>query len=205
MTPTFTLATSSVYRQQQFASLGIQATIVAPGIDETPQEGEDARSLAHRLSLEKARVVARQVKQGIIIGADQVAVVGNDDKSRLLGKPGSIDNAVSQLMSCQGKTVRFYSAISVIDAEKNVTHTQSELTSVHFRDLNETQLRAYVKRDMPLDCAGAFKAEKLGVLLFKSIDSRDPNALIGLPIMLLRELLAQLGIDLLSLATSDSY
>lgn len=196
----FILATSSTYRQQQFAALGINAQIIPPDIDETPQVGEHALPLALRLSEAKARRVAKQGAKGLIIAADQTACLAQSP-DEIFGKPHSVKNAVNQLMQCAGNVVCFHSALTIYDTDTAQCVTASEPTVVTFRQFSEKLAHQYVLCDNPLDCAGSFKAEKRGVLLFERIDSRDPNALIGLPVMLLRDMLASFSIDLLDLAT----
>ena len=137
----------------------------------------------------------------LIIGSDQVALVQSDDGPQLLGKPGNSDNAVKQLKACQGKEVTFYTALCLHQPATNKTVTQVDETRVYFRQNSEAALTAYVQKEQPLDCAGSFKSEGLGVLLFDKITSRDPNSLIGLPIMLLNELLdVHFNVDLLAMA-----
>lgn len=178
-----------------------------------------------RLAEQKAKKVAlclgKDKADNIIIGSDQVALVGtlndyqpnnqiynplsNQKSQQLLGKPGTEENALEQLLACQGKTVSFFTALCLHQASTNTTITKVDETRVHFRHNTESSLRAYIKKERPLDCAGSFKSEGLGVLLFESIESRDPNSLIGLPIMLLNEMLSTyFDVDLLALATSEA-
>jgi septum formation protein len=201
------LASSSAYRKQLLANIGIHVQTCAPAIDETPLPDESPIDLATRLSSAKAQKVARRYPEHIVIGSDQVALVETATGKHLLGKPGTVDNAVAQLQMCQNKTVSFYTALTVCRFSQNDSEarcvTQVEETSVFFRQHSEAQLRAYVETEQPLDCAGSFKCEGMGVLLFERITSRDPNTLIGLPIMLLHNLLDKhFDIDLLDVATS---
>ena len=170
--PRFILATSSVYRQAQFASLGVNATIIAPDIDESPLTDEQPGALAERLAAAKA------------------------------GKVGTHEAATEQLLLSSDRYVTFYSALSIIDAATKEQTTATEITKVHFRSLSKTHIEQYLRDEKPYNCAGSFKSEGKGTLLFERIESRDPNALIGLPVMLLRDMLAGYGIDLLLLATS---
>ena len=201
------LASSSKYRRQLLANIGIDVELVPPNIDETQKPNESPVALSQRLASEKAYKVAKRHPQRIVIGSDQVAMVETPNGQEVLGKPGSIENAVNQLMLCQGKLVSFYSALSLCQINPHgtpttISVTNVEETHVHFRIHSEQQLRAYVEKEMPLDCAGSFKSEGLGVLLFERINSRDPNTLIGLPIMLLQNMLDKhFNIDLLTLAT----
>lgn len=196
------LASSSKYRKQLLENIGLHVKNHAPDIDETPFSGEDPKTLSQRLATEKAKVVSTLYPTDIIIGSDQVAYVQTDAGPELLGKPGSIDNAVAQLLKCQGRIVTFYTALSVCQQSSGSSITKVEETHVHFRTLKESLIRAYVETEKPLDCAGSFKSEGMGVLLFERIKSRDPNSLIGLPIMLLHNVVERyFGIDLLDIAT----
>jgi MAF protein len=187
------------------ANIGIQVDTHAPDIDETPFANESPTALSLRLAEQKAHKVAAELERvnsdTIIIGSDQVALVQTDAGPQLLGKPGTSENAVNQLMACQGKQVSFYTALCLHQPIANKTITQVDETRVFFRHNSETALRAYVDKEQPLDCAGSFKSEGMGILLFDKIESRDPNSLIGLPIMLLNELLgAHFNVDLLAMA-----
>jgi len=199
------LASSSQYRKMLLANIGIQVDTHAPDIDETPFANESPTALSLRLAEQKAHKVAAELERvnsdTIIIGSDQVALVQTDAGPQLLGKPGTSENAVNQLMACQGKQVSFYTALCLHQPIANKTITQVDETRVFFRHNSETALRAYVDKEQPLDCAGSFKSEGMGILLFDKIESRDPNSLIGLPIMLLNELLgAHFNVDLLAMA-----
>ncbi len=199
------LASSSQYRKMLLANIGIQVDTHAPDIDETPFANESPTALSLRLAEQKAHKVAAELERvnsdTIIIGSDQVALVQTDAGPQLLGKPGTSENAVNQLMACQGKQVSFYTALCLHQPIANKTITQVDETRVFFRHNSETALRAYVDKEQPLDCAGSFKSEGMGILLFDKIESRDPNSLIGLPIMLLNELLgAHFDVDLLAMA-----
>lgn len=206
---TLVLASSSQYRKMLLSNIGIQAETCSPEIDETPLTDEPALTLSLRLAEQKAKKVGTLLtahhkshhEQSIVIGSDQVALVETSDGPKLLGKPGSIDNAVAQLMECQGKVVSFYTALSLHCPYTNKTVTEVDETRVHFRNNDVSSIRAYVTKERPLDCAGSFKSEGMGILLFKRIESRDPNSLIGLPLMLLNDLLTtHFDVDLLKLA-----
>lgn len=200
--PPFILASSSKYRQAQFATLGIKAEAISPDIDESAHPHELPQELAERLACAKAMKVARGRVDSIVIASDQVAVVCVDDTLHLLSKPGTFDTAREQLRLCSGRCVTFYSALTIHDSRTQQTFTDTDVTQVWFRELSDAHIEAYLHNEQPYDCAGSFKSEGKGVLLFERIDSRDPNALIGLPVMLLRDLLEKLDIDLLSLATA---
>ena len=199
------LASSSQYRKMLLANIGIQVDTHAPDIDETPFANESPTALSLRLAEQKAHKVAAELEKvnndTIIIGSDQVALVQTDAGPQLLGKPGTFENAVNQLMVCQGKQASFYTALCLHQPSADKTITQVDETRVFFRHNSEAAIRAYVDKEQPLDCAGSFKSEGLGVLLFDKIESRDPNSLIGLPIMLLNELLGtHFNVDLLAMA-----
>lgn len=214
---TLVLASSSPYRKMLLTNIGIAVDTFSPNIDETPLQGELPTTLSVRLAEQKAKKVGlclgKEKADSIIIGSDQVALVGtlntdqpsNKQNQQLLGKPGTEENALEQLLACQGKTVSFFTALCLHQASTNTTITKVDETRVHFRHNTEPTLCAYIKKERPLDCAGSFKSEGLGVLLFERIESRDPNSLIGLPIMLLNEMLSTyFDVDLLALATSEA-
>lgn len=186
------LGSSSPYRREQLSRLTSKFRIVKPDVDESPRDSEPSRALAVRLASAKAEAVAAQCRGAIVIGSDQVA----DLDGRPLGKPGTVENAIGQLVACAGKTVVFSTALCVIDArsERHATFEALDTTRVRFRNLGETEIRRYVEREQPLDCAGAFKSEGLGIALFESIESSDPTALVGLPMIALCALLRRAGI-----------
>ncbi|MFM5192890.1 Maf family protein [Aeromonas media] len=186
------LASTSRYRKALLEKLGQPFLCASPEIDETPLPGEPAEALVSRLAHAKASAITRQHDQGLIIGSDQVCVCDG----RILGKPGTVDNAVAQLMMAQGKSVTFYTGLCVLNAANGRVEQLVEPFTVHFRSLDEAALRRYVKAELPLDCAGSFKCEGMGIVLFKALEGRDPNALIGLPLIGLIELLARHGIAL---------
>ncbi len=186
------LGSSSPYRRGQLSRLTTKFRVFKPHVDETPRQGEPPRALAVRLATAKADAVAAQCPGAIVIGSDQVA----DLDGKPLGKPGTVENAVGQLIACAGKTVVFSTALCVIDArgETRAYFEALDTTRVTFRDLGEAEIRRYVELERPLDCAGAFKSEGLGIALFESIQSNDPTALVGLPMIALCALLRRAGI-----------
>lgn len=199
-TPQLILASSSVYRRGQLLSIGLDIPGVSPDIDETPEPNEQPASLAQRLAFEKANKVAKHYPNAIVIGGDQVAAVSDAmGNTQLLGKPGTLDVAVEQLKSCSGNTVSFFTALSLVHKSAQRAQTQIEEVKVTFETLNPTTIERYLMAEQPYDCAGSFKSEGIGVLLFKHIESRDPNTLVGMPIMLLRDMLAKWQINLLQL------
>lgn len=186
------LASTSTYRRQLLERLGIPFTVAASNVDEEPLPGESAVDLVQRLAQAKAEAVARRHPNSLIIGSDQLALCGRD----VLGKPGSGDRAVAQLKSLSGQRVVFHTAVHVIHADSAANEGHVDLTTVHFRALNEDEIRRYVARDKPYDCAGGFKVESLGVALFNRVESQDPTALIGLPLIWLTGALRRHGFDL---------
>ena len=186
------LASTSRYRKALLEKLGLPFQCASPEVDEAPRPGESAEALVSRLAHAKASAIARQHDQGLIIGSDQVCVCDG----RILGKPGTVDNAVAQLMMAQGKSVTFYTGLCVLNAANGRAEQLVEPFTVHFRSLDEAALRRYVTAELPHDCAGSFKCEGMGIMLFKGLEGRDPNALIGLPLISLIELLARHGLNL---------
>jgi MAF protein len=172
------LATTSAYRRALFARLQVPYTCVAPRVDEAPQPGEAADRLAVRLARAKAEAVAREHPEAIVIGSDQVALRGDE----ILGKPGSVERCREQLQRSSGKQVRFLTAVHVIDGPASTTASHLDETRVRFRVLTLDEIDRYIERDQPLDCAGGFKAESLGIALFEQIESCDPTGLTGLPL-----------------------
>ncbi len=188
------LASSSRYRAELLAKLGLPFTTRKPDIDEKPQVREAPHALVLRLAEEKARAVARGPEAALIIGSDQVAVCDGE----ILGKPGTAARAREQLSRLSGNAVLFLTGLCLLDAAGNRTQTAVVDTIVHFRNLTAEEIRNYVSREQPLDCAGAFKSEALGIALFDAIETTDPNALIGLPLIELCNMLRAVGVDALA-------
>ncbi|MCX7130658.1 nucleoside triphosphate pyrophosphatase [Aeromonas sp.] len=186
------LASTSRYRKALLEKLALPFECAAPEVDESPLPDESAEALVARLALAKASAIADQFDQGLIIGSDQVCICDG----QILGKPGTVEKAVAQLMTAQGRSVTFYTGLCVLDAASGRTEQLVEPFTVHFRTLDEAALRRYVEAELPLDCAGSFKCEGMGIVLFKGLEGRDPNALIGLPLIGLVELLARHGLAL---------
>ena len=189
------LASTSRYRRELLARITRRFTQVAPRVDETPRPGETACDLAGRLALAKAAAVAGERPGTVVIGSDQTAEVDGT----MLGKPGNAANACAQLTATSGRIVTFHTALCVIDtrAAERRTVTAIDQTHVHFRELGDEEVRRYVDTEQPFDCAGSFKAEGLGIALFERIDSQDPTALIGLPLIGLCRLLHEAGIAII--------
>jgi septum formation protein len=162
---------------------------MSPGVDEAPIKGETPRGRAARLSLAKARAVAERHPGAIVIGSDQVAAAGQ----RVLDKPGDEATCRTQLASLSGNTAHFFTGCAVVGIQAGLSLEHLDITTVIFRTLSETEIHRYVARERPLDCAGGFKVEALGITLFDRIDSSDPTALIGLPLVWLSSALRQAG------------
>lgn len=186
------LASTSPYRRELLARFGLPFDAVAPGTAEGRAAGEAPAAMVTRLAHEKAAAVAARLESGLVIGSDQCAVLGD----MVLGKPGSYENAVSQLAAASGRTVKFLTAVCVLDAASGKRRDALDETLVKFRPLTDAAIRRYVDREQPLDCAGSFKSEGLGIALFEWIENRDPSALMGLPMIALARLLREAGLDL---------
>ena len=191
--PDIVLASSSSYRQALLRRLGLPFTSASPDIDETPLPGESPRELTCRLAIAKAQALAPHFPRHLIVGSDQVACI--DD--RILGKPGSAANACEQLRLTSGRMVEFCTGLCLLDSTSHTFQAIVEPFRVHFRTLTETQIANYVQREMPLDCAGSFKSEGLGIALFERLEGDDPNALIGLPLIRLVQMLEKAGVTVL--------
>lgn len=191
-TPLLVLASTSPYRRMLLEKLGLPFITVAPHVDESAAPGESAASLAQRLARQKAEAIARFQPQGLVIGSDQVACCRN----RLLGKPLSRDKAIAQLQQASGTVVEFHTALCVIDATSSAVKSGLDVCRVHFRTLSDQQIERYVDLDQPLDCAGSFKSEGLGITLFNRIEGEDPNALVGLPLIRLTGILHEFGLEI---------
>jgi septum formation protein len=179
------------------ARLNLPFSCIPPGVDETPQPGERPASLAARLARAKASAVAAQQPNAWVIGSDQIAVlVDAAGKESALGKPGSNARCIEQLQSCSGRTVAFHTAAALVRREDNALCEFIDTTRVKFRILDHAAIARYVDKEQPLDCAGGFKSEGLGITLCESIESADPTALIGLPLIRLSAVLRDAGFEL---------
>ncbi|WP_111495857.1 MULTISPECIES: Maf family protein [Marinobacter] len=195
------LASSSPYRKALLERLRLPFTCASPDIDETPQPGERGEELALRLAEEKAAALAERHPGHLIIGSDQVAELAD---GTLLAKPGSHETACRQLAACSGQSVLFLTGLALTDADSGNTWSLVEPFRVHFRDLSEEQIDQYLNVEQPYDCAGSFRMEGLGIALFRSFEGRDPNSLIGLPLIALIDLLAEQGIEPIAAAYRNS-
>jgi septum formation protein len=186
------LASTSKYRRALLERLGVPFMVNGPLVDEAALPDEDPVALVHRLSRAKAQAVAERFPLGVIIGSDQVAVRGRV----VLGKPGTIDRCFEQLKDASGQRVTFYTGVHLIDAKNRRHEAHVDTTTVTFRPLADKEIRSYIAKDNPLDCAGGFKAESLGISLFDRIDSQDPTALTGLPLIWVSGALRRAGFEL---------
>jgi septum formation protein len=184
------LASNSAYRAELLRRLGVPFAAVAPNVNEQPLAGETPANLAQRLAISKAQLVARQHPEQWTLGCDQVPSLDG----QALAKPGTRDNALAQLQAFSNRSVLFHTAVALVGGGQ--THTALDTTVVRFRPLERAEIERYLEREVAYDCAGAFKAEGLGVTLFTAIETRDPTALIGLPLIAVRQLLAQAGYPL---------
>ncbi|MDR5831771.1 Maf-like protein [Caballeronia sp. LP006] len=190
------LASGSPYRRELLARLRIPFDVIVSGVDETPLAGESPEATAVRLSIAKARAAAVEAPGALIIGSDQVATFDG----RQIGKPGTHDNAVAQLRAMRGRGVDFHSALCVFDSATESVQSADIVTRVQFRDYTDAEIEAYLRAETPYDCAGSAKSEGLGIVLLDAIDSDDPTALIGLPLIALSKMLRAAGFPLLGAA-----
>lgn len=195
--PSLILASTSRYRRGLLERLGVPFSCVAPGVDEASQPNETGLALVTRLARAKATAVALHHPQAWVIGSDQVAVRSEaHGKEAILGKPGSPARCIRQLEDCSGKTLSFITAVAVVKQESGEHREFVDTTRVRYRTLDRATIERYVEREQPLDCAGGFKSEALGITLCESIDSADPTGLIGLPLIRLSALLREAGFEL---------
>jgi len=185
------LASTSRYRAELLRRLGIDFTTVAPHVDETVLADEAPRACAIRLAAAKARAVAQDHAGRCVIGSDQVA----EFDGAVLGKPGTRERARAQLQRFSGQTVAFHTALCVIDAQAG-QQSAIDTTTVTFRPLSQDEIERYLDREQVLDCAGSFRSEGLGISLFERVQSDDPSALIGLPLIATARLLRAAGYEL---------
>ena len=187
------LGSTSPYRRELLERLRIPFEVAAPDVDETPQPSETPRQLACRLAMAKARAVAAQFPDCVVIGSDQVA----DLDGQALGKPGNHARAIIQLQQMRGKTVIFQTAVAVICQETGFAQMDLAQVKVKFRELTDAEIEDYLQAETPYDCAGSAKSEGLGIALLESIDNDDPTALVGLPLIRTCRMIQAAGIKLL--------
>jgi 7-methyl-GTP pyrophosphatase len=198
MSPVLILASTSPYRAALFARLGVEFRVEAPGVDESSLAGESSGEQALRLAHVKAAAVAARFPQAWVLGSDQVALCNG----RVHGKPGDAESCIRQLQASSGQRVVFHTAAVLRHADSGRTLEHVDRTTVRFRELGDAEITAYVQRDRPYDCAGGFRCEGLGITLFDAIESSDPTALIGLPMIWVAGALRTAGLDPLKIIQS---
>ena len=184
------LASSSRYRRRQLERFLDEFEVIEPGVDESAEAAADPAALAAVLARRKAEAVAGTHRDAVIIGADQVAEL----EGQVVGKPGDHARAVEQLMAASGKTMEFLTAVCVLDPHRRKRYEHLDRTTVRFRRFDRRQAEVYVEHDKPYDCAGSFRMEGAGFVLFRSVTTEDPTALIGLPMIWLAATLRELGL-----------
>jgi septum formation protein len=190
--PTIVLASTSPFRRELLGRLQLPFQAVAPEADESPLLGEHPAATAERLSLAKARAVADRYPTALIIGSDQVAYCGD----ACFGKPGTKQNATAQLRSMSGKAVVFHTGLCLLNAASGRIHLRGIPTEVRFRELSDQEIRRYLDKEDALNCAGSARSEGLGIALLEYMRGDDPNALVGLPLIALCDMLRAEGVEL---------
>ena len=199
--PQLVLASSSPYRKKLLSQLGLAFVTASPDIDESGDPSESAPALATRLAQEKSKALAVRFPRHWIIGSDQVAALSD---GTCLGKPGDHNRARAQLKACSGQIVTFHTGLALLDSASGRMESHCERFHVHFRPLSDQDIEHYLEVEKPYDCAGSFKMEGLGIALFSALDGRDPNALIGLPLIALTDLLRAWGMNPITEAYRNS-
>ncbi len=189
--PHLVLASTSIYRRQLLERLGLPFETARPEVDETPLPGETPVATADRLAVEKAQAVAKQFPDALIIGSDQVAHRGDER----FDKPGTAERAIAQLHDMSGKAITFHTAVCLYNSTTGHFQLEGVPVEARFRELSEAEIRRYVEREKPLDCAGSAKSEGLGISLLEHMRGDDPTALIGLPLIALSRMLRTEGIQ----------
>lgn len=189
--PELILASTSRYRRELLERLHLPFSVRAPEVDESARPGESPAAAASRLALEKARAVANTQPDAIVIGSDQVA----DLDGQAIGKPGTHERAHAQLRAMSGKTLVFHTAIAVVCIARGYEAQSTVPVTVRLRKLGDAEIEHYLRTEKPYDCAGSAKVEALGIALLEAVESDDPTALVGLPLIRTCELLRAVGID----------
>ena len=187
------LASTSPFRKTLLEKLHLPFITAKPEVDETPLHNETAIALVERLAIAKAQAIASQHEQALVIGSDQVCV--NDGK--ILGKPGNFDNAFAQLKAASNKKITFYTGLALVNSQTSHIHSLVEPFHVHFRVLSDEMIRNYLDKEQPFNCAGSFKSEGLGITLFNALEGKDPNSLIGLPLISLISMLEKENVQVI--------
>jgi septum formation protein len=196
--PTLVLASTSRYRRELLERLRLPFEVASPGVDEAPLPGEEPAALASARRCARAQAVAAARPDAVVIGSDQVA----DLDGRAIGKPGTHERAVEQLRAMRGRRVVFQTAVAVVRRSTGFARTLLAPVAVRFRDLSDAEIEFYLRAEQPYDCAGSAKCETLGIALLDAIDSDDPTALVGLPLIRTSALLREAGIDPLAAGTA---
>jgi septum formation protein len=187
------LASTSPYRKELLARLGLEFAVAAPNLDESPLAGETAAQTSERLAIAKARVLAEQFPNSLIIGSDQVALLNGEQ----LGKPGTHERAVKQLQAMRGQTIAFHTALALYNTATDTHQSIVDVTRVTMRNYTDEQIETYLQREQPYNCAGSAKTEGLGIVMIAAIEGRDPAAIIGLPLIELVTMLSHEGVAVL--------
>lgn len=185
------LASTSPWRRMLLEKLSVPFECAAPEVDETPLPGESARQLVVRLAQAKAQALASRYPHHLIIGSDQVCVLNGE----ITGKPHTEENAHRQLRQASGTIVTFYTGLALYNSANGQLQTECEPFDVHFRHLSDREIEGYIRKENPLQCAGSFKSEGLGITLFERLEGRDPNSLVGLPLIALCQMLRREGFN----------
>lgn len=188
------LASTSPFRQQILQKITQEFSCAKPNVDETPQPNESAAALVQRLALAKAKACEDQFDDHLIIGGDQVAVING----QIVGKPHNFNNAFNQLRRASGQKITFYTGLCLYNSGTKDHQVIVEPFHVHFRVLTDEMITGYLKTEEPYNCAGSFKSEGLGIALFERLEGKDPNTLIGLPLITLLDMLSNEGINILA-------
>ena len=179
------LASTSPFRKAILDKLGVEFDTASPETDETALENETPQQLVERLSIAKSKAIADKVESALVIGSDQVSVIDGE----IIGKPHTHENAVKQLKNASGKTVTFYTGLCLYNSSTHKYQSEVVPFNVIFRDLTDHQIESYLKKETPYNCAGSFKSEALGIILFEKLEGDDPNTLMGLPLIQLVKML----------------
>ncbi|MDA0118317.1 Maf family protein [Vibrio sp. T11.5] len=186
------LASTSPFRKQLLNKLSIPFDTASPDCDETPLINEQPEHLVKRLAKEKAQSCATS-QPSLVIGSDQVCVIDGE----IIGKPLNRETAIKQLTRQSGKSIQFYTGLALHNTETNITDVKLDTFTVHFRQLTQQQINRYVEKEEPYYCAGSFKSEGLGIALFEKLEGKDPNTLVGLPLIDLIDMLETQGFEVL--------
>ncbi len=187
------LASTSPFRKAILDKLGVDFDTASPETDETALKNETPQQLVERLSIAKAKAIADKVSGALVIGSDQVSVINGE----IIGKPHTHENAVKQLQNASGKTVTFYSGLCLYNSTTQKYQSEVVPFDVVFRQLNQQQIESYLRKEEPYNCAGSFKSEALGIVLFEKLIGEDPNTLMGLPLIRLVKMLEQENFSIL--------